>query len=377
MDPDSSVHWGAYPALYVAVAFALGVFGNSVFEGVPFSLWLGGAGAGLALFAGMQWWDRTRLVTLAPLGRVLAAIVVVGCAGGARHSVHQGPSPRGLAPAAEASDDAVTVQGIVENAPERTDEATRFVLAVNTLFGARDTAAVEGRVRVTLKPSPWANTVPSFPRLRQGDVTRLRGSLRRPPGPPEPWRVRLCRVPIPARHLLHPVRRRPRPRRRTWESAGAGAECTRLPAGARPPSGGPVRTEHWGTGGVAGPVAGGSESHHRCPAGSFCKDGPYASSRGIGPACLPGRDGAVRIASPVFAAPAAAVAHSGSCAGRTHDHGAGLLHVAHGRAAVGRAGRNHGDVVHWRHLFPAVGPFAQHPRCCGPRAACGPAPNVV
>ena len=182
MDPDSSVHWGAYPALYVAVAFALGVFGNSVFEGVPFSFWLGGAGAGLALFAGMQWWDRTRLVTLAPLGRVLAAIVVVGCAGGARHSVHQGPSPRGLAPAAEASDDAVAVQGIVENAPERTDEATRFVLAVNTLFGARDTAAVEGRVRVTLKPSPWANTVPSFPRLRQGDVTRLRGSLRRPPG---------------------------------------------------------------------------------------------------------------------------------------------------------------------------------------------------
>ncbi len=182
MDPDSSVHWGAYPALYVAVAFALGVFGNSVFAGVPFSLWLGGAGAGLALFAGMQWWDRARLVTLAPLGRVLAAVVVVGCAGGARHSVHQGPSPRGLAPAAEASDDAVAVQGIVENAPERTDGATRFVLAVNALFGARDTAAVGGRVRVTLKPSPWANTVPSFPRLRQGDVIRLRGSLRRPPG---------------------------------------------------------------------------------------------------------------------------------------------------------------------------------------------------
>ncbi len=180
MDPDSSVHWSAYPALHVAVAFALGVSGSSMFEVVPVPLWLGGAGGGLALFVGMQWWDRTRLVTLAPLGRVLAAVVVVGCAGGARHSVHQAPSPRGLAPAA--SDDAVTVQGVIENAPEQTDEATRFVLAVDTLFGARDTAAVEGRVRVTLKPSPWANTSSAFPELRQGDIARLRGLLRRPPG---------------------------------------------------------------------------------------------------------------------------------------------------------------------------------------------------
>jgi len=182
MDPDSSVHWGAYPSVYVAVAFALGVLGASVFELDSFSLWLAGAGSGLVLFAGMQWWDRTRLVTLAPLGRVLAVAVVVGCAGGARYNVHQASSPRELAPAAEASDDAVIVRGVIENAPEQTDGTIRFVLAVDTLSGGRGAAAVEGRVRVTLKPSPWADAPLSFPEVRQGDVARLHGSLRRPPG---------------------------------------------------------------------------------------------------------------------------------------------------------------------------------------------------
>ena len=182
MHPDSSIHWAAYPALYVAGAFALGIVGASVSEAASFSLWLGGAGGGVAIFAGLQWWDRTRLVTLAPLGRALAIGVVVGCAGGARHGVHQASSPRGLSPAAATSDDAVTVHGIIDNAPEQTDEATRFVLEVDTLLGTRDTAAVDGRVRATLKPSPWTETASSFPPLRQGDVVRLRGALRHPPG---------------------------------------------------------------------------------------------------------------------------------------------------------------------------------------------------
>ncbi|WP_263784285.1 DNA internalization-related competence protein ComEC/Rec2 [Salinibacter grassmerensis] len=182
MDPDSSVHWGAYPAVYVAVAFTLGVLGGSMFESAVFSVWLSGAGGGVVLFAGAQWWDRSRLVTLAPLGRVLAIAVVVGCAGGARYSIYQASSPRGLAPAAGAGDDDVTLQGTITDAPEQTNEATRFVLTVDSLFGARGTAAVEGRVRVTLKPSPWADRPPSFPELHQGDVTRLRGALRRPPG---------------------------------------------------------------------------------------------------------------------------------------------------------------------------------------------------
>ncbi len=182
MRPDSSVHLTAYPALLMAGAFALGIVAASVLDLGSLPLWISGAGGGIAMFAGLQWWDRMRLVTLAPLGRVVAVLLVAGCAGGARHAIYHTPSPRSLAPGAKVSDVTVTVRGTVVDAPEQTDEATRFVLEVDTLFGSRDTAAVEGQVRATLKPSPWDDEVGPFPKLRQGDVTRLRGSLRHPPG---------------------------------------------------------------------------------------------------------------------------------------------------------------------------------------------------
>lgn len=182
MRPDSSVHLTTYPALLVAGAFALGIGGASALDVRSVPLWLAGVASGLTLFAGMQWWDRARLVTLAPLGRVMAVLLVASCAGGARHAVYHAPSPRSLAPAAEVSDEAVTVRGTVIDAPERTEKATRFVLGVDTLLGVRDTTAVRGRVRATLKPSPWAEEVGPFPKIRQGDVTRLKGYLRRPPG---------------------------------------------------------------------------------------------------------------------------------------------------------------------------------------------------
>ncbi|WP_103020911.1 DNA internalization-related competence protein ComEC/Rec2 [Salinibacter altiplanensis] len=182
MRSDSSIQWSAYPALCVAGAFALGIVGASRLVAASFFLWLGGVGGGLALFVGMQWWDRTRLVTLAPLGRTFAVMLVMCAAGGARHAAYEARSPRGLAPAAEKSRNAVSVQGAITNAPQQTEEATRFVLETDTLFGPRDTAAVDGQVRATLKPSPWANAAPSFPKLHQGDMVRLHGSLRRPSG---------------------------------------------------------------------------------------------------------------------------------------------------------------------------------------------------
>ncbi len=182
MRPGSSVHWSAYPALLIAGAFALGILVDSAFDSEFASLWFGGAGVGLVAFAGAQWWDRTRLVTLAPLGRIAAVVLVVGCTGGARHAVYQTPPTRALGPAAEAGDETAALQGQVVDAPERTDEATRFTLEVDTLFGGRDTAAVEGRARVTLRPSPWAKGVGTFPEVHQGDVLRLRGSLRPAPG---------------------------------------------------------------------------------------------------------------------------------------------------------------------------------------------------
>jgi competence protein ComEC len=179
--PDSSIHWSAYPALLIAGAFVLGVMGESVFAFETVTPWIGGAGGGIALFVFAQWRDRTRIVTLAPLGRIVALALIVGCAGGARHAMYRMPSPQALKPIAEASDEAMALQGEVADAPERTEEATRFVLDADTLHGARDTVAVDGRTRVTLRASPWDENVGSFPDVRQGDVVRLRGSLRLPP----------------------------------------------------------------------------------------------------------------------------------------------------------------------------------------------------
>ncbi|PSQ81310.1 MAG: DNA internalization-related competence protein ComEC/Rec2, partial [Bacteroidetes bacterium QS_1_63_11] len=165
----------------MAGAFAIGIVGEFVFATRAVIPWVGGAGAGIVLFVFVQWWDRTRIVTLAPLGRIVAIVLILGCAGGACHARYQTPSPYALKPAAEASTEATTLQGEVADAPERTGDATRFVLKADTLYGAQDTAAVDGRARVTLRASPWAEDVGPFPDVRQGDIVRLHGILRLPP----------------------------------------------------------------------------------------------------------------------------------------------------------------------------------------------------
>lgn len=182
MRSDSSVQWSAYPALLLAGAFAAGIVGEFLLEAGELFPWLGGAGIGVGVFVSAQWWDRTHLVTLAPLGRLVAVVLIVGSAGGARHATYRAPSPRALALLAEASDESTRLRGVVADAPEQSDAATRFTLEVETVFGIKNTAAVEGRARVTLQPSPWKKNVGPFPEVRQGDVVELRGFLRRPQG---------------------------------------------------------------------------------------------------------------------------------------------------------------------------------------------------
>jgi competence protein ComEC len=63
---------------------------------------------------------------------------------------------------------------------------TRFTLAVDTVFGARDTTAVKGQVRVTLQPSPWRDAAKPFPRLYEGDRVRLQGEVQPAPGKRNP-----------------------------------------------------------------------------------------------------------------------------------------------------------------------------------------------
>jgi competence protein ComEC len=121
------------------------------------------------------------MVTLAPLGRAVGIALLVVCAGGAGHAAYRTPSPRPLAPVAEATTDDVSLHGIVSDAPERSARDTRFTVEVERVGTAHDTAAVDGRVRVTLRPSPWAEQPVSFPRVQQGDSVHLRGALRPAP----------------------------------------------------------------------------------------------------------------------------------------------------------------------------------------------------
>lgn len=182
MRPDSSIHWSAYPALLVACAFTLGILVDSVLERGGLGFWVGGGLAGLLLFGAVQWRDQTRIVTLAPLGRIVAVLLVVGCAGGARHAAYREPSPRALSPVAKTSEEATTVRGVVADAPERAEEATRFTLSVDAVLGTEDTSRVDGQARVTFRSPPWSAENVHFPQVYEGDIVRLRGELRPAPG---------------------------------------------------------------------------------------------------------------------------------------------------------------------------------------------------
>ncbi len=187
MHPNSSIHWSAYPALLLAGAFAGGVALNAQAGIEEVLVWSGGVGLGVVLFAGMQWWDRRRMVTLASLGRIVAVLLMVGSAGGARHAAYEAPSPRALEPIASKTDDqTLTLEGFLRSAPERSPSKTRFTMVVDTVIATGDTTGVEGQVRVTLQSSPWKEQKKSFPRLYEGDRLRLRGEVRPAPGKRNP-----------------------------------------------------------------------------------------------------------------------------------------------------------------------------------------------
>jgi competence protein ComEC len=186
MRPDSSIQWSAYPALLVAAAFATGILVESGVGTGRTVFWVAGVGLGSAGFAGAWWWERQRLVSLAPLGR-LAAVVAIGlCAGGAALALQR---DAGSSPLAEVADDTadepLSVVGTVADAPERADSTLRFTLAVDSVRTGSVAVALGGRIRVTGRPSPWRETA-AFPLVYQGDRLRLRGAVRRPPGQRNP-----------------------------------------------------------------------------------------------------------------------------------------------------------------------------------------------
>ena len=182
------LYWSAYPALLVACAFGVGVAVGSVTAAVWPGWWIGGVGIGFCVFAVAEWRDRTRIVSLAPLGRMIGVLLVGVSAGGVCHAVYMTPSPRSVGTVADASPSSpVTLSGEVEDAPEQSETATRFTLDVDSIHTARVARAADGRVRVTIRPSPWDHvSAKRFPTLFQGDRVRLQGSLRVPPGKRNP-----------------------------------------------------------------------------------------------------------------------------------------------------------------------------------------------
>jgi competence protein ComEC len=184
--PDSSIQWSAYPALLLAAAFAAGILVERG-AGIGLGAWGAGVGSGVAVFWGARWWGRRRLVSLAPLARIGAVMLVVLCAGGARHAVHRGAASGALeAVARRTPDTPLSVVGVVADAPERSDEDTRFTVAVDSVGVEGSTAPMGGQVRVTLRPPPWADDPAPFPRVHQGDRVHLRGAVRPAPGQRNP-----------------------------------------------------------------------------------------------------------------------------------------------------------------------------------------------
>ncbi len=186
MRPGSRVHWSSYPALLFVGAVAAGILLDHVVGPGPVSIWLVGGGLGLAVIGGAEWGAHQRMVSLGPLGRVAGVVLLLLCAGGARHAVYRAPSPQALEPIAEATENTVTVRGVVDDAPERSDRDTRFTVAVHQVGTDRDTISADGKARVTLRPPPWADAPTLFPRLQEGDRVQLRGTVRPAPGQRNP-----------------------------------------------------------------------------------------------------------------------------------------------------------------------------------------------
>ena len=186
MRPDSSIQWSAYPALLLAAAFAAGILVERTLGGGGPVVWGAGVGLGLLAFGGAWWWERRQLVSLAPLVRIGAVALVGLCAGGTRHAMYQGTASGALeAVARQTSDAPLSVVGVVATAPERSD-GVRFTVAVDSVGADAPSTPVDGRVRVTLRPPPWADDPAPFPPVHQGDRVRLRGSVRPAPGQRNP-----------------------------------------------------------------------------------------------------------------------------------------------------------------------------------------------
>jgi len=186
---DSSIHWSAYPALFLAASLSVGIVFVAAGGLSSVWAWFAVAGIGGVLWAGAWWDDRRRLVSLASLCRV-ASIVLLAVATGALRMILFSNQPLNRlhhqADSIIAAGDTTTVAGVIADAPTGSVESLRFTLAVRTWSNEGTEQQATGKVRVTLRSSPWDDAPAPFPKVFQGDGVRLHGSLRVPPAPRNP-----------------------------------------------------------------------------------------------------------------------------------------------------------------------------------------------
>lgn len=174
------------PALGVAGALAVGIWAAEI--GLPLSGILAGAGSASAAALVYVRQSRDRLVTLRPLVLTGAALLGVVALGTLRMTTWSIPSANSLDRllATHSEETPLTLWGRVTDAPTQA-APVRFTVRIDSvqdafLLAAADSSSpahpVTGRVRVTFGTSPFAETLPLYPVVRQGDQLRLRGEVR-------------------------------------------------------------------------------------------------------------------------------------------------------------------------------------------------------
>ena len=189
MRPNAPLHWNAYPALLLALSVACGIVLATFVQGtgiVPWT-WVGGLGGGLAL--GSIFWERKRLVSMAPLVRTVGLGLLAISVGSAAQIQYQRLPPHHILRTADSLrvlDADVTVTGRVHDAPQRDATGLRFSLKAERLTQAADTVHVSGLVRVGLWRSAYADSTAVLPVVREGDFVQIRGTLEPVPRPRNP-----------------------------------------------------------------------------------------------------------------------------------------------------------------------------------------------
>ena len=179
MQPDSTIHWKAYPALLLAGCLAVGIGGAALAPGLPFWSWIGGAASGLLLALLTRRVGRFKLVTLAPLwGTVGVALAIIGL-GGARYAYEQALPATHLAHrvyGAAPHEAPVVLIGRVAARPVDRSWGLRFTLAAEHLIDGRDSIATTGCLQVTVTRSARKNGE-TYPLIDQGDLVAVRGTV--------------------------------------------------------------------------------------------------------------------------------------------------------------------------------------------------------